>query len=165
MHNQQCWQSSVYQYSSDCTPFTTRQRFFSQIDGLTVRRNGKSGGEYLVQRGCVSDSTGQKCMLADRPIRLEDKTAITHWHVASCCCRNPLLCGHDSVLVLHHVYDRVILGALDRVHHQHLLLEFDQLHEDLSDEGYGYLRYLSTWRSVVGCYCHDVHGGLRWSVH
>ena len=62
----------------------------------------------------------------------------------------PILCGHDSILVLHHVYDRALLGALDRVHHQHLFLEFDQLSEDLSDEGYANLRYLTTWRSVVG---------------
>lgn len=156
----------LFQYSSDCTPLSMRRRYHAQVDGYDVRRSGRATDECLVQIGFLTDVSGRCAVVLDRPLLMQDKTAITHWAAAAAFFENPRLDGgHDDILVLHHVYDRALMTSLRRLHEQHLSLQLDQHQENLQDDGLAHLHELTTWQTCVGCCCHDIHGGLRWSVH
>jgi len=160
---QRLHQPLLVQYSSDVTPLTTRERFKQAFQGLHVERSGRQLKEFLIQRCFVADAQGLSVSILDRPSTMEDKTAMTHWNASARFMEHPFNLGHHSVLVLHHVYDRALMSAMRRVQGQYLQMLLDKHHEDAGDVQ-GYQKWLCTWYSVVGCFCHDCHGGLKWSV-
>ena len=86
-----------------------------------------------------------------------------HWQACRNLIKTPREYGHQAVNVVHHVYDRAVLAPLTRLHHQLLYVLFDQA-ADNQDEGDAYLSWLTTWFSTSGCFAHDCHVGLKWSI-
>ena len=71
--------------------------------------------------------------------------------------------GHKGLLVDHRIYDRAIMSAMEK-----LWQRFDQAYYVFLDESLGihqsHKLWLYHWRSVVGCFGHDCHGGLKWGI-
>lgn len=156
-----------WQCSSDVTPVTTCERFRYRCDeaGSTVARCGRSSGEFLVQRCWVADSTGDSVVCMERPLLMADKTAITHWKASRSLMKMPQEYSHDCIAVVHHVYDRALMRPMSRLHLQCARVVYEDQAESANHlEGDAHRRWLLTWVSTVGCFAHDIHGGLKWSL-
>ena len=153
----------VFQYGSDCTPLLTKERFREVVGELDVSRAGHAGHEFLIQRLFVEAGPGNRIVAVEVPIPMRVKTAYAHFAAARAFSKTPRELGHRGLCVVFHKYDRALQSALDRLHRQYQAAWDDKQAEDQT-AGRFYREWATSWWLSVGCFAHDVHGGLRWSV-
>lgn len=150
-------------FGSDCTPLLSRTRHSSTWQHLTVKRSGRSGGDWLVQRCFLLAGSGARAAHFTEPRLLQDKTAWAHFTAFRELLPLPRECGHTGLVVHHYVYDRAVSSAMWRHHRQ--LLEARRLHEEMTmDIGQARLSSLLSWATCSSCVNHDAHNSLKWGV-
>ena len=153
----------VMQYGSDTTPLITKERYEHEVSDVKVVRGARSCNEFLIQRVFLEGQPGDSLAVVEAPIPMASKTAFAHFGAARALLKSPREWGHQGLLVEFHKYDRALKSACGRLHRQmHLALE-DKADEDLHP-GLSYRLYLTHWQFCEGCFAHDCHNGLKWSV-
>jgi hypothetical protein len=117
----------------------------------------------LVERCFIADAHQRQVVVFGPPRELEDKSAITHFLASRQLIQTLAEYGHQSLVVLHHCFDRALAAPLFRLHHKFYWMLYVQVAET-QDEGEAYLGWLTTWITGCGCYAHDCHGALRWAI-
>lgn len=151
----------LVQSSADCTPVKTMSIYTKSCDEMSVRRHGRRTAEYLVQRVFVMGLDRRPFPVFREPMEMANKTASAHMQAHMELFPNAREVGHRGLLVEHRVYDRAIMSALKKLWdrwaaaHRH----FQEINEG---EAQAHKLWLFHWRSIVGCFSHDCHGGLRW---
>jgi hypothetical protein len=153
----------ILQYGSDVTPLVTKERYEAKFDGLHVIRGGHSTQEYLIQRVFVQALTGPAVAIMEVPIAMGDKTAFAHFAACRALLKTPREMGHSGLCISFHKYDRAIQTPLDRLHRKFQAALDDKSSEDLH-LGQSYRLWITNWWFCVGCFAHDCHGGLKWSI-
>jgi hypothetical protein len=153
----------LMQYSSDVTPLLTRERYSHTIGGHSVMRAGRASNEFLIQRCFMSDLMGSAVCLFEKPLSMAKKTAFAHFAAYRSFIKTPREQGHVGLHVIAHTYDRAIQRPVSRLHRQWQALRDDKEEEELH-AGSSYRLWLQSWFVSMGCFAHDCHGGLKWSV-
>jgi hypothetical protein len=153
----------LFVYGSDCTPISTSERFEVACNDVKIVRGGRASQEFLIQRLLVFTRGRAPFVVLEVPIPLSDKTAWTHFGCKRELMKSPREVGCKGLVVEFHKYDRAIKGAVGRLHEQYKLAYEAQQDNDL-DQGTAYRLYLTHWFFCEGCFGHDCHGSLRWSV-
>ena len=155
--------SLLCQYGSDCTPLVSREQFHVGSGVLDVRRSGKASHEYLIQRLFITGSGGRTVSVLDIPYIMPQKTAFAHFNASRKFMQNARELGHRGRLVDFQKYDRAIMTAMRRLVTKFWSAYHDKEREDLGERA-AYISWITHWVEVHGCFCHDLNGGLKWSV-
>jgi hypothetical protein len=153
----------LMQCSADGTPISTRQIFQSSCDHMPVTRHGKQSAEYLVQRVFLMGLDRRPLPVFRDPVHMGNKTASVHMKAGMDLFPHPRELGHTGLLVDHRVYDRAVMSAMKKLWYRWSLAHH-QFTREVEGEAVAHRLWLTHWRSVVGCFGHDCHGGLRWGV-
>lgn len=151
------------QYGADCTPLLTKERYHQRLNGFSVVRGGHSAHEYLIQKLYFQALGDPPLALLEVPMPMASKTAFAHFGARRQLLKSPRELGHRGLVVDFHKYDRAIQAPLARLHAQFMAAWEDQ-QEELSSEGEAYRLFLTNWFLCEGCFVHDCHNGLKWSV-
>jgi hypothetical protein len=150
----------LFQYSSDSTPVTTRQRFASSVALWSVVRKTKRVGHFLAERAFVVDLAGNSAVLFGPPRDLADTTAWAHLSAFQKLTPYPRSMGHVGLLHCHHIWDRAVMTACTRHHHRLFLAHEDVAVRTLSPSE-GFRMWCMTFFTSVGCFLHDLHNGFK----
>ena len=151
-------------YASDCTPKGYREQYFERLEDVFVRRSGKSCGEWLAERYFITNGSGDCEVLFSDPRLLEDKSAWSHYHayeqlVPKMAREN----HHDAVTISHSVFDRAIQAPMAK-HLEQRHKAYDLFLETELKPGEAFLAIQRSWVTSTGCFAHDAHNSLKWSV-
>jgi hypothetical protein len=157
-------------YGSDGTPALTFETTSCSITSQhsTVRKAGHSV-EFLVERAFLrtTSPTGSPilaCVLRDAVPLVHGKGG---WAVFGCASRFfPVMrdLEHKGICILHSGFDRALQSSLDRKMQQRQSLYYEVKYgPDRSGEPA--LLELKDWVLSTGCTAHDIHNGLKWSLH
>ena len=153
----------LQQSSADGTPINTRFVFTKTLDHLQVVRHARQTAEYLVQRVVLMSADGQARAVFRDPVEMSNKTASAHMRAAMelfPCAREV---GHTDLLVEHRVFDRAVMSAMKKLWDQWAAAH--SIHPvSTVGENAAFKLDLYHWRSMVGCFGHDCHGGLKWGI-
>lgn len=160
----------LFSYSSDGTPMKVAVRVSSQglVSNSTLHRKGKTGVEFLLQRGWYKTigPEGNVCMC----VLLADPVPLSYgkgsWYLYTAAEQfAPLVqeLGHEGICVTHYAFDRAIFGALT----SKLFRRHEQQHERQKATGRTHtgipMRWLD-WAVATGCAMHDAQNGLKWAL-
>ena len=96
----------------DGTPLATHTIHTVQgPENIVVRRRGKKGREWLVQRIFLVNSSGKKMMLYGDPKEMSCKTAAAHHQALVGLWLGSRVLGHKGICVAHGVWDRAVQSA------------------------------------------------------
>lgn len=153
----------LFQYSSDSTPATTKQRFESGVADYNVNRRGKCSKHINAERAYICDLSGRCRVLFGLPREVKDTSAAAHFACFRKLCRYPRELLHVGVCHTHHVWDRALKTACERLHHQFTLAVEDRQAFEQT-EGETYRLWCLTFFTAVGCFMHDAHNGFKKGV-
>ena len=154
----------LYQYSSDCTPVRSMKFISRTTDGkLRITRHARHTGEYLIQRAFLTNAKGDIVPIIDRPLQLQDKTAFMHLRCMRELVKFPHELHHDSIQIVHQIYDRAIMSAMQRIVPQYIHILIEGIRDKHGAEQAAAVA-LRTWINIVGCVCHDIHKSLIWAI-
>ena len=118
----------VLSFSCDSTPLVTRESFHGMFGKhFKVCRRGRQSGHFDVQRAGLRTSRGQCGVLFGEPARMADQTAWTAFAGFLELIKPLRESGHRGLAISHHVEDRALHGALDRIMTSYHNLIDDQL--------------------------------------
>lgn len=153
----------LQQSSADGTPINTMRRFAGALGHLSVVRHGRQTAEYLVQRVFLMGCDMRPIPIFRDPPEMATKTAAAHMKAGLDlfpCARE---IGHEGLLVEHKVYDRAVMSAMKKLWDRWAAAHLHHTTE-MHGEAKAHKLWLYHWRSIVGCFGHDCHGGLRWGI-
>lgn len=153
----------AYVYGSDTTPLRTRQRVFLRVGDLLVVRSYRQTGDWLIQRGFLFDTRGHVCTVLPDPVKLVDKTHLSHFQAQR---RFFPLCrslGHRGIVVSHYVWDGAVKSSCERMTRRLHEAKNQQLKNELP-EGQAYLLRLKSWELFALCVSHIVHNSQKWAL-
>ena len=150
-------------YMSDGTPLSCLERYNMEQDDMKVRRAGRKSSEWLAQRLYLVNSSLESRVLFTEPVLLKNKTAWAHYQVQADLWPMCRQLGHEHIVISHHCWDRALLSACFRRQQQRHKAHQMHLESELG-EGPAYLLSLKSWQTAVGCFAHDCHNALKWSV-
>lgn len=153
----------LVQYGSDCTPLLTKERYQHSVGGVSVVRGGHSSHEFLIQRTFIQALGERPVALVEVPIAMACKTAYAHLGAKRQLLKNPREIGHRGLVVEFHKYDRALKSSLGRLHQQFMCACEDN-HAETTSGVDSYMLSLTHWFVCEGCFVHDCHNGLKWSV-
>jgi hypothetical protein len=160
----------LFSYSSDGTPMKVAVRVSSEglVPNSTLNRRGKTGVEFLLQRGWYKTigPEGNVCMCA----LVTDPIPLSHgkgsWYLYTAAKQFAPLTqelGHEGICVTHYAFDRAVFGALT----SKLFRRHEQQHEHQKATGRtktGIPKHWLDWAVRTGCAMHDAQNGLKWSL-
>lgn len=150
-------------YGSDGTPMLTDRMWLRKLGSRVLRRRGKCGQEWLVDRTFyrVTDIQGNKrvsVVLRD-PVALTSKTA---WALAAACfAHSPSVrsLGHFGAAVTVYNFDRGYLSPMERlVRRKHMMESEESTRENKDIEG------LLDFVICLGDPMHDAMNGYEWGL-
>lgn len=154
----------VMQYGSDVTPLVTKEQYRRECGGASsVVRGGHSCQEFLIQRLFLESGAGNGCCVLAAPLPMQKKTAFAHFSAYRALLRTPRELGHTGLCVIFQKFDRALQTAMSRLARQWQAAYDDRAAEE-QPAGQSYRLWLTNWYMCVGCFAHDVHGGLRWAI-
>lgn len=152
----------LVQYGSDCTPLLTKERFAEAVGELDVVRAGKACNEFLIQRLFV-EAGDKRCAVVEVPLPMASKSAFAHFAAARQLFKLPREMGHRGLCVVFHKFDRAVQQPMARLFRKFTAAWEDRFSQE-NDAGLSYRLYLTNWYLSTGCFAHDCHGGLKWSI-
>lgn len=149
-------------FFSDATPYTVQSRHAVEADGLTARREGRECKDFLMQRTFVVSVDGQVRTYFRDARMMSDKHHLTSYRGFADEWHGVRRMGAKDIVISCYVFDRAVQSAMERrMRQQHGLQELYLLETEPDTAAETILK---SWVVSLGCSCHDLHGGLKWSV-
>ena len=146
-----------------CYPLSTKELYRHQFEDLSVVRGGRSSHEYLVQRLFLEGEAGNSVSVVEVPTAMAEKTAFAHFGASRVLMKTPRELGHGGLCVVFHKYDRALQNAMGRLSRQ-FQAAWGDTQEEQQHAGKAFRLWITNWWFCVGCFAHDVHGSLKWSI-
>ena len=150
-------------YQSDATPTKTTETFIGQAGMFRVVRSGMRTGEYLLHRSFLRTADDQKTTFFGEPMRILDKTTMTHLQAARPYLFYPFKYGCRTVNITHVVFDGALFESLSlaifRDHSKSLEIEARSM-----SVGEAQLLQLHSWFVGTPCMDHSCQNAVRWGL-
>lgn len=147
-------------YQSDATPEIVFEREDIIIGPRRYHRGGYRTSDFLLDRFFATVPSGRQCVVFRAPMRLEDKTAMTHLTAAEQLIMYPWDHGCDSISIFHVVVDGALFTSLAGLLHRHHARSLERRCAS-SSSGEATLYRLSSWFVSTQCVNHSSHNSFK----
>ena len=159
-------------FSSDGTPVSTKlHHHLSGLPSTSAKsRAGTATPEYQVQT-CFyryfdyHGSAHSACVIRDPLPLTHGKSALAifaNYLKFNSCLRDM---GHIGIAIEHHVEDRACFSALDSLHERSFMSTASKYGNEPDSVLSPAILELMLWQIGTPCAAHDIHNGLKWSMH